>query len=99
TRCLSDWSSDVCSSDLLLAQASVDEPLRERAQGLALSSGEAAVAQGLGISREQLGGRGQMPSESLLQMRDDRSGRGDGQLLAGEIGRASCREGAWSGGR
>ena len=69
----------------LVAQASVDEPLRERAQGLALSSREAAVAQHLRISREQLGRRRQMPSESLLQMRDDRPGRADRQLLARDL--------------
>ena len=69
----------------LIAQASVDEPLRERAQRLALSSREAAVAQHLGISREQLDGRRKMPSESLLEMRDDRPGRADRQLLARDL--------------
>src|SRR6185436_8084903 len=48
-----------------IAQASVDEPLRERTQGLALSRREAAVAQHLRISREQFGRRRKMPSESL----------------------------------
>jgi hypothetical protein len=42
-------------------------------------------ASSLRIGREQLGRRRQMPSESLLQVRDDRPGRGDGQLLARDL--------------
>jgi hypothetical protein len=67
------------------AQASVDEPLGERPQRRALSSREAAVAQHLRIGGEQLGRRRQMPSESLLQVRDDRAGRADRELLAGDL--------------
>jgi hypothetical protein len=69
----------------LVAQASVDEPFRERAQGLALSSREAAGAQHLRVGGEQLGRRRQLPSEPLLQMRDDRAGRADGELLARDL--------------
>ena len=50
-----------------------------------LASREAAVAQHLRVGREQLGRRRQVPSEPLLEMRDDRPGRADGQLLARDL--------------
>ena len=50
----------------LLAQTSVDEPLRQRPQGLALPNREAALAQHLRIGAEQLGGRRHVPAEVLL---------------------------------
>src|SRR5262245_65495152 len=34
TRCLSDWSSDVCSSDLAAEVADVERPRRHRAERL-----------------------------------------------------------------
>src|SRR5262249_19886943 len=49
------------------------------------SNREPAVAQHLRISSEQLGRGGEMPAESLLEMRDDRSGRPDRQLLARDL--------------
>src|SRR4029077_17940766 len=55
-----------------------------------LSSGEAAVAQQLRVGRQQLGRRRKMPSESLLQMRDDRPGRADRQLLPSDLEDESC---------
>src|SRR5262249_29915398 len=54
-------------------------------QRLALPRREAAVAQQLRIGREQLRGRGHVTSESLLQVPDDRAGRGDRKLLARDL--------------
>src|SRR5258705_8100566 len=77
TRCLSDWSSDVCSSDLLAAQRRGGEVegvvARQPAAGgqraqLAtdLGGGEVGVPDGPGVHRAAFDGR--------------------------KIGRASCRE-------
>src|SRR5947199_418335 len=76
TRCLSDWSSDVCSSDLhvhALGQRTVlrchlRDPVEHRLQAVGLLGALLALG-------AQLGG-------ALLH-------RG---TLLGEIGRASCRE-------
>ena len=73
------------AGERLVAEASVAEPLRERAQRLTLAGREAAVAQHLRIGREQLGRRRHVPSESLLEVSDDRPRRGDRQLLAGDL--------------
>jgi hypothetical protein len=55
----------------LLAQAPVDEPLRECAKRLALANRETDLVRHLRISCEQLRRRGHVAPEVLLQMRDD----------------------------
>ena len=63
------------------------ESVRERTQRLALANREATVAQHLRVGREQLCCRRHVPAESLLEMRDDRAGRGGGELLARDLER------------
>src|SRR5205814_7789565 len=86
TRCLSDWSSDVCSSDLA-AQWSVGGGVEWRPLGwLALGSE-------LRYRLEDRGPRGFWNPRS-----DARSGvSAVFGVSVGEIGRASCRERVWSG--
>src|SRR5581483_2683118 len=69
----------------LVAQSPVDEALGECAQRLTFPRREAAVAQDLRVDCEQLRGRGHAAPESLLQVPDDRAGRGDRQLLARDL--------------
>src|SRR5207245_6502798 len=93
TRCYRDWSSDVCSSDLAkwLSAALLVCPLVARAQT---------------TDSDYL--RGSLSGRVLLEA-DNRAAEGvkvtlslsSGPLVAtvftGEIGRATCREGVWSG--
>src|SRR5205814_5441081 len=91
TRCLSDWSSDVCSSDLSDANAA-----RERAGGFALGPRwdrhVADLADDLRSFRvlEGLGpGSGIEPHRSISLCE---GGLALVPVEAREIGRASCRE-------
>src|SRR5262245_63344076 len=76
TRCLSDWSSDVCSSDLAhVAQLQI---------GLAHLGQLPLGDQHLGVGE---GARALQRQQQLLVRRGGRR-----QAAGGEIGRASCRE-------
>src|SRR5947199_746533 len=84
TRCLSDWSSDVCSSDLVsLLAALLGGEGSGGAAGDLVEEGAAqpALPAVPGIGRAAATG----------QQRGQQRGRGDG-WRRGEIGRASCRE-------
>src|SRR5262245_63502530 len=76
TRCLSDWSSDVCSSDLL-----VDDPV-------ALVEEVVEVADD---GAEVLAGRDRAPSADGMEPDRDRL-VGQQRRRVVQIGRASCRE-------
>src|SRR3546814_3015569 len=83
---ISDWSSDVCSSDLAAQRHGTDEaaPLQRREHSQ------------VGEFGEQEGGRG---SDDQRRRREGRReggahhDRGERPSQAEEIGRASCREG------
>src|SRR5205814_7495320 len=92
TKCLSDWSSDVCSSDLKEATAlqetsGIYPPIRALIfdmDGLLVDSEPLAEAAMTAFLRRY----GQEPrSEVAAQVL--------GRRLPEEIGRASCREGVW----
>src|SRR5205814_4788580 len=91
TRCLSDWSSDVCSSDLETRPA---RPARR------VSSNRSRVRGAMGLSREgsavpsteaQTNTRPESPAERAERFERDAMPMLD-QLYSAEIGRASCRE-------
>src|SRR5207253_6608079 len=85
TRWPRDWSSDVCSSDLMLAGT----PGAETAYGL-LTMG---LSSALGVNETLSAGpliEGVDVSAFGLAYGTDRSGTTDGAMF--EIGRASCRE-------
>src|SRR5207302_6606288 len=89
TRFSRDWSSDVCSSDLLSQEVAQDP----YGFGILL-----AATRGPGATRdkayEQLRARqGKLLSSTLF------SNFGYNVAAATEIGRASCRESGWDGGR
>src|SRR5262245_63159832 len=77
TRCLSDWSSDVCSSDL---------PVNDHR---AVEQGSVAVLGGLEAS-DELGEEAQVVGLDLRQL--GQRGRIVAVVRELEIGRASCRE-------
>src|SRR3546814_15934421 len=80
---ISDWSSDVCSSDLLLDQAAkADAALgrRRRRQDLARALEQV----------EAVGQRGEHQGGGAAE--HHQRGHDDGETSALEIGRASCRE-------
>src|SRR5207248_6424684 len=85
TRSYGDWSSDVCSSDLLAPVAG--ERRRADDRVVLLQDGEPALV------AEALVEPGR-PLDVAEQQRDRRLGRGvrPRATLALEIGRASCRE-------
>src|SRR5205814_7121283 len=91
TRCLSDWSSDVCSSDLeTLSEldAAARRDLRWRIAGLAAAGVAVLMASRDPAALERLAAR-------VLILREGRIVRaGPLPELVGEreIGRASCRE-------
>src|SRR5205814_7507858 len=83
TRCLSDWSSDVCSSDLIDADAGLDPQ----------ADGEAAGRGDLGV--EVLAGDQAAGLVDVERAGQEREGGGVGGVRDAEdveIGRASCRE-------
>src|SRR5436853_3955568 len=77
TRCLSDWSSDVCSSDLGQSPQRRQMPLRQRAFARAAASSKAPAPPGLFDSH-----RLTAKSEDIAATTSQEE----------EIGRASCRE-------
>src|SRR5205814_6235458 len=91
TRCLSDWSSDVCSSDLAIvdiggestrpgsAGVSLDEELRRVVPVLERLQGDVPVS----IDTAKAG-----VARRALEL--------GAELVNDEIGRASCRERAYS---
>src|SRR5205814_3394735 len=84
TRCLSDWSSDVCSSDLELRTPLTH--LRAQVQWAAAEGrSEAETRDALGAMERVLDQAAKLVEELLL------IARGENRQL--EIGRASCREG------
>src|SRR5262245_63231170 len=91
TRCLSDWSSDVCSSDLY----SDDKDFVQKVvMGIAAHHGRVC------IGGEKVAGQTVPPGTVMPQLLHGGPGRaGGGEELGGmrEIGRASCREGGWGG--
>src|SRR3546814_18022323 len=82
---ISDWSSDVCSSDLVLtARGAGDRLVHQRAAQIV-----DAGAQGCdGAVAAQLHPAG-------LNVRDQRMEHKAGDGVHQQIGRASCREGVW----
>src|SRR3546814_19627947 len=88
---ISDWSSDVCSSDLRLAEDLVDavaggENARSRGAGGAAGGDDVALVVHLHRALEYLGGR-------IVADGDEDAVAGQLAERPGlEIGRASCRE-------
>ena len=79
TRLVSDWSSDVCSSDLLEATGIVPNTGdRIRVSGLRYSVKNVTAVQPGGVP--------------LMWKVHARGGVPDVPIVAGQIGRASCRE-------
>src|SRR3546814_5521780 len=76
---ISDWSSDVCSSDLPRRRQSMIHALRHGARRAMLCSTALFVA--LAVSAPARAGGSSMPWEAPLQ-----------SILDSKIGRASCRE-------
>src|SRR5947199_7551649 len=81
TRCLSDWSSDVCSSDLYRLSSERVGDLWAAVRDVAVRH----VAEVNQLADEYLGEREGVEHVSAEELRE-RLARGD------EIGRASCRE-------
>src|SRR3546814_4715765 len=79
---ISDWSSDVCSSDLLAGGA---ELLQGGQQGVAVADGAGGAERLRHHAVHMGGGLGDQPAGAAGE-----PGRGGG--FGGEIGRASCRE-------
>src|SRR3546814_17905149 len=98
---ISDWSSDVCSSDLVGVLDGLDarnprlEPANVRVVVLQRVVGEADAAAAVGLDQR---GRGAL-AEPQHDQRLDLLGRTGLAEIAdrglGEIGRASCRERVW----
>src|SRR5205814_5382400 len=92
-RCLSDWSSDVCSSDL--REAAVEALQQARAKPLTPQVNVAYTGGGFGGGRNNFIGdyssRGD--GEASLVWRFDNLGFGNAaRIREQQIGRASCRE-------
>src|SRR5205814_2646838 len=90
TRCLSDWSSDVCSSDLTRRASRPSTKRSSCRRSAAWSAGGRASAQVEACSLKVLDGswRGSGKGADLRKVANPRES---------EIGRASCRErgGSW----
>src|SRR5205814_6807574 len=90
TRCLSDWSSDVCSSDLLVpppppvppavGSGEPEQPARGLAVSTAIFAAATALSRVLGLVREVVAAYYFGAA---------------GKINAFKIGRASCRERGW----
>src|SRR3546814_16623230 len=90
---ISDWSSDVCSSDLVLMEADVevDGDLQERNCTIIFRRRGKKVAVAL-IHRDLEGLHAELEFERSADRHGDRPGPGAPALLsAGETGSASCR--------
>src|SRR5205814_2880871 len=81
TRCLSDWSSDVCSSDLYLRVRRIPYVAVDEARKTLLPRGPVATVR----SPEEIGSAASLKSFDFVIY-----GQG-----ANQIGRASCRERGW----
>src|SRR5205814_4996818 len=87
TRCLSDWSSDVCSSDLALVPA--PRPLGARLRGVFGLAALLAIGFGLSSNRRKISwrviawGLGLQAAFAVFVLRVP---------VGQQIGRASCRE-------
>src|SRR3546814_15756841 len=105
---ISDWSSDVCSSDLVVARVDAPQPaaasrlleLVQAAQGgLHLVGADSHVLPGLlrlpGLQRALGVGDALALGEYFLREPVDLRPVGLGPGRGAEIGRASCRERAW----
>src|SRR5207245_8332072 len=92
TRCYRDWSSDVCSSDLVLFTGTVEENLTLGVDG-AVSPAELARAVETARAAAFVAALPRRLAEPLGE-RGANVSHGQRQLLAiaREIGRASCRE-------
>src|SRR3546814_11576566 len=105
---ISDWSSDVCSSDL---PHRIDEQARkEKRRPLGMLIGNLADAVRQGLERGGAQKRIVFPELIFHRLRDDRNQRFPGvqsgfpglfaeipqPLVAVEIGIASCRERVWT---
>src|SRR5205814_6664493 len=86
TRCLSDWSSDVCSSDLI------------EARGLRKTFGDTVALDGVDLRVDEgrilglIGPNGAGKTTALNAILGLTSYEGELKVLGQEIGRASCRE-------
>src|SRR5205814_6247450 len=90
TRCLSDWSSDVCSSDLSKERGA--KPIK---LGQKMSEGAAISKKSLKIAFSQLHEQAPdlAPGTSRLIVAELELSGGVPKLI--KIGRASCRERVW----
>src|SRR5205814_6355428 len=88
TRCLSDWSSDVCSSDLGLATSIL---IRRR---FGLASGSYDILLGLTNTILFYSGLG-IPTSLMKTLPERELGGGRRGVVRFQIGRASCRERVW----
>src|SRR3546814_9035778 len=95
---ISDWSSDVCSSDLTAGQGLADR----RARHVAGAMHDAAGADTAGIAEQDAADAGiakvdGQAAQATFEGEDFvepsfRQTRDDGDAVANQIGRASCRE-------
>src|SRR3546814_7190542 len=96
---ISDWSSDVCSSDLRLLPVDAQRQGAEASQGLpgiVSGSREAGGIRPPLQLLDQLRITGEQRSAEQIAMAVQRLGGGvHDQITAEQIGRASCRESVW----
>src|SRR5205814_8009121 len=90
TRCLSDWSSDVCSSDLVtgryaIARFNLEATGRPSHAGATLSSGRSAIRE---MARQIIAIDGMTTEDCTFSVGIVHGG----QWVNCEIGRASCRD-------
>src|SRR5437899_6619834 len=91
TRCLSDWSSDVCSSDLRTWSCGPCSGLRKISS---CSPGSTITGPGSMLFPPRGDGRVRSPHPDARHERLDSARRASGSSTSPtEIGRASCREG------
>src|SRR5204862_5109170 len=97
TRSLRDWSSDVCSSDLVFPEfAPPMVEVQTEAPGLSTEEVEALVTTPLEFAVNGTPGLSTLRSKSVLGLSSVQLIFREGTDV--EIGRASCREGVSSGG-
>src|SRR5207245_3737225 len=92
TRCYRDWSSDVCSSDLLLQLRDVAAAQHQTGAGGEIYNGEidAAIGNTTGDFGQNAGTILDLLHQDFVLGLNGVTGFGDRQ-----IGRASCRESEW----
>src|SRR3546814_11051013 len=97
---ISDWSSDVCSSDLIATATKTTAPSRASVLP-SIAGSSVAVREHAGVSRLVAAARRQESATLLATLFGRRGTLGLGEVLrptiggddGREIGRASCREG------